>query len=90
MRTIMSKDAYKSIEKLTKSKRQAYKFLGGDFNAELGPGVGFERLSVGPYTLKESNKRGHWMKQWLMMQKFLALNTMYKKDTWQTNLRTEL
>ena len=36
-------------------------------------------VAVGSHTLKESNKRGDWMKQWLMMQKFVALNTMYRK-----------
>ena len=38
-----------------------------------------ERVSVGPHTLKEVNKRGDWMKQWLMIQKFTALDTMYRK-----------
>ena len=28
--------------------------VGGDFNAEFGPGIGVERLSVGPHTLKET------------------------------------
>ena len=53
--------------------------VGGDFNAELGPGIGTERLSVGPHTLKESNSRGDWLKQWLMLPKLVALNTMYRK-----------
>ena len=51
----------------------------GDFNAELGPGYGVERVSVGPHTLNEENKRGVWMKQWLMTQNFTAPNTMYRK-----------
>ena len=67
--------AYQTIEKLTKS-RMNIQIIGEDFNAELGPGIGVERHSVGPHTLKESNKRGDWMKQWLMLQKFVALNTM--------------
>ena len=50
--------------------------IGGDFNAELGPGIGVERTSVGQYTVKEANSRGEWMKQWLMAQKLVALNTM--------------
>ena len=29
----------------------------GDFNAELGQGIGAEKLSVGQLTLKEANKR---------------------------------
>ena len=50
-----------------------------DFNAELGPGLGVERLTEGPYTLNESNKRGDRLKQWLMILNFSALNTMFKK-----------
>ena len=30
-------------------------------------------------TLKEENERGDWMKRWLMIQNFTALNTMYRK-----------
>ena len=45
----------------------------------LGPGVGVERLSVGPYTLNESNKRGDRMEHWLMIKNFVTLNTTYKK-----------
>ena len=48
--------AYNSIEKITKSTKNM-QIVGGDFNAELGPG----------------------MTQWLMLQKFVALNTMYRK-----------
>ena len=36
-------------------------------------------LSVGRYTLNEGNKRGDWMKHWLMLQGYTALNTMYRK-----------
>ena len=42
------------------------KIVGGDVNAELGEGFGVERVCVGPHTL-EGNKRGNWMKQWLMV-----------------------
>ena len=70
--------AFRSIEKFTESKKHI-QTVAGDFNAELGLGIGIERLSVGPCTLKESNKRGDWMKQWLVMQRFVALNTMYSK-----------
>ena len=69
---------YKTIEKHTESKR-TIQIIGGDFSAELGSGDNTERNSVGQYTLKESNKRGGWMKQWLMMQGLVALNTMYEK-----------
>ena len=30
-------------------------------------------------TLNEGNKRGDWMKHWLMLQDYTALNTMYRK-----------
>ena len=40
-----------------KKKKKTIQIVGGDFNAELGPGTGIERISVGPRTLKESNKR---------------------------------
>ena len=68
---------YRSIEKVTKSNRKSIQIMGGDFNAELGPGFGVERVSVGPHTLKEGHKRGDWMKQWLMIENFAALDTMY-------------
>ena len=52
---------YRSIEKLTKSDKKNIQVVGGDFNAESGPGFGVERVSVGPHTLKEGNKRGDWI-----------------------------
>ena len=55
--------------------------IGGDFNAELGPGIGVEQASVGHYTLKDANCRGEWMTQWLLEQRLLALNTMYRETT---------
>ena len=73
-----------AIEKHRKSKK-SIQIVGGDFNAELGPGIGVERVSVGTHTLKEENKRGDWMKQWLMMQNFVALNTMYRKTPEKTS-----
>ena len=70
---------YRTIEKHTNSINKNTHIVGGDFNAEWDPGCGVERVSVGPHTLKEENKRGDWMKQWLMIQNFTALNTMYRK-----------
>ena len=72
------KKAYRSIEKFAKYKKHS-QVVAGDFNAELGLEIGIECLSVGPYTLKKSNKREDWMQQLLMVQRFVALNTMYKK-----------
>ena len=70
---------YKTIEKHTENYQRYYQKIGGHFNAELGLGHGNERISVGRYTLNEGNKRGHWMKHWLMLQGYTALNTMYRK-----------
>ena len=55
------------------------KIIGGDFNAELGPGEGLELSAVGHYTLNKSISRGEWMTQWLLQNKMVALNTMFKK-----------
>ena len=35
---------------------------------------------MGRCTLNESNKRGYWLKQWVMSQRLVALNTMYRKQ----------
>ena len=69
----------RTTEKHTKSSKKSIQIVGGDFNAELGQGDGVERVSGGPHTLKEGNNRGDWLKQWLMIQNFTALNTMYRK-----------
>ena len=47
----------RSIEKHTKTKAKNRKIVRGDFNAELGPRDGIERVSVGPHTLNEGNKQ---------------------------------
>ena len=70
---------YKTIEKHTANCPRYIPIVGGDFNAELGPGHGTKCTSVGRYTLNEGNKRGDWMKHWLMLQDYTALNTMYRK-----------
>ena len=41
---------------------KSMKMIGGDFNAELGPGMGVGQASVGHYTLKKANCRGEWMR----------------------------
>ena len=70
---------YKTIEKHMAHSKKYIPIIGGDFNAELGPGKGTERISVGKYTLNESNKRGDWLKSWLMLNDYSALNTMFRK-----------
>ena len=42
-------------------------------------GKGTECKSVGRYTLNESDKRGDWLKNWLMLNDYSALNTMFRK-----------
>ena len=49
---------YKTIEKHTANYKRYIPTIGGDFNADLGPGNGNECTSVGRYTLNEGNKRG--------------------------------
>ena len=70
---------YSTIEKHTNSSKKSIQIVGGDFNAELGPGHETECNGVGRYTLNEGNKRGDCMKHWLMLQDYTALNTMYRK-----------
>ena len=50
-----------------------------DFTVEFESEIGAERVSVGQKTLNESNKRGDWLKHWLMFHSFVALNTTFKK-----------
>ena len=71
-------ETYKTILS-TIEKDKSMKIIGGDFNAELGPGEGIELSSVGHNTLNKANCRGEWMTQWLLENNFVALNTMYRK-----------
>ena len=70
---------YKTIEKHMAHCKKYIHIIGGNFNAELGLGNGTERKSVGRYTLNEGNKRGDWLKSWLMLQDYTAVNTMFRK-----------
>ena len=72
---------YKTIEKHMSNNKKCIPIIGGDFNAELEPGKGSECKSVGKYTLNESNKRGYWLKSWLMLNDYSALNTMFRKHS---------
>ena len=69
---------YKTIIDTIKKDKCA-KIIGGDFNAELGPGEGVELSAVGHYTLNKVNARGEWMTQWLLENKLVAVNKMYQK-----------
>ena len=70
---------YKTIEKKTINCKSYIFIDGGDFNAELGFGHRTECMCVGRDTLNEGNKRGDWMKHWMMLQGYTALDTMYRK-----------
>ena len=69
---------YMTIEKHTENCKRYIPLIGGEFNAELGRGHGNECISVGRYALNEGNRRGDWMKHWMMLQGYTALNTMYR------------
>ena len=70
---------YKTITKMIEGDK-GMQVIGGDFNAELGPGEGLELSAVGHNTLNEGNSMGEWMTQWLLQNKMVALNTMFKSD----------
>ena len=69
---------YKTIT-TTIEKDKSLNIIGGDFNAEPGPGEVIELSAVGHYTLNKANCRGEWMTQWLLEYSLVALNTMYRK-----------
>ena len=50
-----------------------------DLSMELNVSV-----SVGPHTLNEGNKRGDWMKQWLMIQNFHSTQHDVQRNNWTT------
>ena len=70
---------YRTIEQHTNSSKKSIQIVGVNFEAELGPGYDVERTSVGPHSLNGGNERGDWLKHWLMIQNFTALNTIYGK-----------
>ena len=59
---------------------QHIRIIEGDFDAQLGPGIHSER----DHTTGQSNKRGIWVKQQLMIQNYVALNTTFKKKQSKT------
>ena len=69
-------EMYRTMEKDKNFSKKSLQIVGGDFSAELRPGHGVECTSVGPHTLNEGNKRGDWLKHWLMIQNLTALNTI--------------
>ena len=79
------------IEKMYKTSRLHWnnkkhiRSIAGDFNAQLGPGIDSERDPVGEHTTGQSNKRGIWMEQWLMIQNYAAFNKTFKKTNKKNN-----
>ena len=86
MRITTSRRCTKLSRKHMTNNKKCILIIGGDFNAELGPGKGTECKSVGKYTLNESNKRGDWLKSWLMLNDYSALNTMFKNNATKTDV----
>ena len=73
-------EMYRCIEHYTKWRKHTTIIA-----VDLGPGIGTDRLNVGPYTLNESNKRGDRLKHGPMIPNFVALNTMFKKEPEQAS-----
>ena len=75
---------YKTIEKHILINKIFIPIIGGDFNAELGLGKRTEcNKSIGKYTLNESDKKGDWLKSWLMLNDYSALNPMFRKTPYK-------
>ena len=68
-----------NASRTTATKKQNT-IIAGDSNAQLGPGDDSDRDYVGKHAMREPNKRGIWVKQWSMTQKYVALNTTFKKN----------
>ena len=64
----------------TIKKEKCAMIIGGDFNAELGPGEGVELSAVGHYTLDNVNARGEWKTQWLLENKLVAVNKCIRRN----------
>ena len=75
---------YKCVESYNKCCENTI-IIAGDFKAQLRPGMGAERMSVGQYTLSEPNKREDSVKHWLIIQNYVALDTMFRKKTRQAS-----
>ena len=70
---------YKIIEKHMTNNKKCIPIIGGDFNAELDPGEVRNGEVLVNTPSNESNKRGDWLKSWLMLNDYSALNTMFRK-----------
>ena len=67
---------YKNVESHC-NNRKHIRIIAGDLNAQFGLGIDSEKDYSGEHTTGQPNKRGIWMKQWLMIQNYEALNTIF-------------
>ena len=74
---------YRTVAKIMEGEK-GMKIIGGDFNAELGPGEGLELAAVGHYTLNKGNCRGEWMTQWVLENKMVAFKHNVQEGTTET------
>ena len=54
---------FRTVAKMMEGEK-GMKIIGGDFNAELGPGEGLELAAVGHYTLNKGNCSGYFRTKW--------------------------
>ena len=72
-------------EDVRKHRDPHIRIIAGDFNAQLRRWIDSERDYLGEHTTGQSNKRGIWMKKWLMIQNCAALNTIFFKKKNENN-----
>ena len=74
------------IEKMLKNieshcNKKHFRVISGDFNAQLWLRIDSEEDYVEEHTTGQTNKRGIWIRQWCMIQNYVALITTFKKTT---------
>ena len=62
-------------------QQKHFRVISGDFNAQLGLRIDSEEDYVEEHTTGQTNKRGIWIRQWCMIQNYVALITTFKKTT---------
>ena len=73
---------YKIIEKHTVHSNKYIPIIGGDFNAELGPG----NVKVWADTLSTRVIKGDWLKSWLMLKLLLRSQYDVQEDSAETDV----
>ena len=85
MRTTTSKNVQDDREGTRQTAKKYVPIVGGDFNAELGPGCGTKCTGVGKHTLNGGNKRGDWNETVADVARLHSTQHDVQKDTWETN-----